>query len=75
MEVTAATASSEVMAKVFKETTGAQIITQTLDKINAPTHGKSKSCASSGMSETYNFSKDVLSAVYGGKGSIANSEG
>lgn len=49
------------------------IVTQTLDKLNSPgSIGKSKNSASGmgSMSDTYNFSKSVLSAVYEGKGTI-----
>lgn len=49
--------------------TGADIITQTLDNLNAPTYGSSNNS----MSQTYNLSKDVLSAAYLGKGTIVGS--
>lgn len=48
---------------------GGDLVTQTLDKLNAPTGG-----SSSGMSETYNFSQDVLSGAYLGKGTVFSSD-
>lgn len=59
-------------AAVSKAKMGAEIITQTLDNLNSPTYAsgkkKSKSCQQSAMSQTYDLSKSVLSAVYEGKG-------
>jgi hypothetical protein len=49
------------------------IVTQTLDKLNSPgSGGKSKKnkFGQNAMSDTYNFSKSVLSAAYEGKGTI-----
>lgn len=50
-----------------------QIVTQTLDKVNKI--GGGKSGAGNSMSDTYDLSKKVLSAVYEGKGTIADSDG
>ena len=50
---------------------GGDIVTQTLDTLNSGqfSGSKNKSCdKSSGMSNTYNLSKSVLSAAYEGKG-------
>ena len=67
-----ATASMAAMATATsKATFGAEVVTQTLDKLNK--YGSSKKSSGFGsMSDTYNFSKDILSAVYSGKGAIAN---
>ena len=57
-----------------KAALGAEVVTQTLDTLNSGMYsGKSKS--GDKMSQTYDFSKKVLSAVYEGKGSIADSKG
>ena len=65
-----------VGAAVSLEKIKGDIVTQTLDKINSPgsggTSGKAKN-AQSAMSDTYNFSKSVLSSVYEGKGTIIDS--
>lgn len=50
-----------------------KIVIQTLDKVNKNRGGKSG--GQGGMSDTYDFSKKVLSAVYEGKGTIADTEG
>lgn len=50
-----------------------EIVTQTLDKVNKV--GSGKKGAQGSMSDTYDFSKKVLSAVYEGKGTIADSDG
>jgi hypothetical protein len=64
------------MASAVKAKVGADVVTQTLDKLNNGFAGKGKKGRSrSAMSDTYNFSKDVLSAAYGTKGAIANVKG
>lgn len=65
----AAVASAASAAAKINE----QIVTQTLDKVNK-TSGKKPSSGNS-MSDTYDFSKKVLSSVYEGKGTIADAEG
>ena len=50
-----------------------QIVTQTLNKVNKA--GGGKSGAGNSMSDTYDFSKKVLSSVYEGKGTIADTDG
>ena len=54
-----------------------EIVTQTLDKLNPLGSGvkskKSKMFGKTGMSDMYNLSKSVLSAVYQGKGTIIDS--
>jgi hypothetical protein len=70
-----ATLESSVAAAT-KAKFGADVVTQTLDKLNNGSFSKSKKSGSSNaMSNTYNFSKDVLSAAYGDKGIIANIKG
>lgn len=64
----AALAASTATAKLNSD-----IVTQTLDAVNKT--GSGKKGAQGGMSDTYNFSKQVLSAVYEGKGTIADSDG
>jgi len=60
-------------AAVSLEKIKGDIVTQTLDKINSPgTPNKAKN-AQGAMSDTYNFSKSVLSSVYEGKGTIIDS--
>ncbi len=49
------------------------IISQTLDKLRKPDDKKKKFKPHDSMSESYNLSKSVLSAVYEGKGSIIDS--
>ena len=50
---------------------GAAVVTKTLDKLNS---GKRKGALGTqkALSESYNFNKDVLGAVYSGKGGITN---
>lgn len=73
MSNTLATAAAAVSLERVK----GDIVTQTLDKLNGPTYQskskKSKFSAQNAMSDTYNFSKSILSAAYEGKGSIINS--
>ncbi len=55
-----------------------QIITQTLDNLNgSQCGGKSKKGSSTqqAMSNTYEFSKEVLSAAYSDKGAIFGAKG
>lgn len=68
-EAQAATASATSATAQMNE----QIVSQTLDKVNK-TGGK-KATSGNSMSDTYNFSKKVLSSVYEGKGTIADAEG
>ncbi len=51
------------------------IITGTLDALNSGYGCGSKSSASSDMANTYNFSKDVLSAAYNPVGLVVSSFG
>ncbi|MDR2077277.1 MAG: hypothetical protein LBP61_10185 [Desulfovibrio sp.] len=57
---------------LLKTRMDSEIITQTLDTLNSRSSGKSGkksfSAAQEGMSQTYDFSKSVLSAAYEGKG-------
>jgi hypothetical protein len=62
-------------ASAAKAKLGAEVVTQTLDKLNNGPFRSKKSKGGSAMSATYNFSKDVLSAAYSDKGSIANIKG
>lgn len=67
-----ATASMAAMAaSTSKSTLDSQIVTKTLDTVNKY-GGSKKSGSGYSMSDTYNFSKDVLSSVYSNTGSIAN---
>lgn len=67
-----ATASMAAMAaSTSKSALDSQIVTKTLDTVNK-FGGNKKSGSGYSMSDTYNFSKDVLSAVYNNTGSIAN---
>lgn len=60
--------ASTATAKINSE-----IVTQTLDKVNKV--GSKSGGSGSNMSDTYNFSKSVLSAVFEGKGTIADTDG
>jgi len=51
-----------------RQTFGAQVVSKTLDFMNS---GSTRS-AGSDMSQTYNFSKDVLGAYMAGRGTIAD---
>ena len=62
------TGSSSGYAPVDKQTFGAAVVSKTLDYMNA---GSGKS-TSDEMSQTYNFSKDVLGAYTSGIGSLAD---
>ena len=68
-DTTAALALSVSKAKLAGD-----IITGTLDKLNSNDYGKSPATENA-MKQTYDFSKQVLSAVYGGKGTIADGSG
>jgi len=64
-------------AAISLERVKGEIVTQTLDKLNSPgSCGKSKknTFGKSSMSDTYNFSKSVLSAAYQGKGTIIDNK-
>lgn len=54
------------------ETIKGQVVTQTLDTLNATAKKKSKNKLGiqGAMSQTYDLSKSVLSAAYEGKGTI-----
>jgi len=52
-----------------KQTFGAAVVSKTLDYMNS---GSSGSSASSDMSQTYQFSKDVLGAYASGIGTLAD---
>ena len=73
--VTDTGAALGVMAATAKARLDSQIVTQTLDKLNE-WDGKGGNCGNqAGIAQTYDFSKQVLSAVYGDKGSIASLTG
>ncbi|MCL1915888.1 MAG: hypothetical protein FWG17_04190 [Desulfovibrionaceae bacterium] len=69
-----AAALGGLAASSAKAQFGAQVVTKTLDKLNQ-WGGKGGNAGLSGMAQTYDFSKEVLSAVYGGKGAIASLTG
>jgi hypothetical protein len=62
----------ETSGALLKAKMDSEIITQTLDTINSRSPGKygkkSSSATQEGMSQTYDFSKSVLSAAYEAKG-------
>ncbi|WP_300154951.1 hypothetical protein [Solidesulfovibrio sp.] len=62
------TSGTEGFAPTDKQTFGAQVVSKTLDSMNS---GSGKS-ASHDMSQTYQFSKDVLGAYTSGVGSLAD---
>lgn len=67
----ASLSASTATAKLNEE-----IVTQTLDTVNkygGKSGGKSRGMGS--MSDTYDLSKKVLSSVYEGKGTIADTDG
>lgn len=67
-------AMATAVANTQKETIGAQIVSKTLDTLNANAP-KSKSKSNSGnMAASYDFQKSVLGAVYGTTGAIADLE-
>ena len=66
---TGGTSSTDSFAPTDKQTFGAAVVSKTLDYMNS---GSSGSSASSDMSQTYQFSKDVLGAYTSGIGSIAD---
>ncbi len=59
--------SQQSLAPVDQQTFGASVVNKTLDYMNSGGFA----APDGGMSQTYNFSKDVLGA-YTGKGSIAD---
>jgi hypothetical protein len=63
---------TEETGALLKARMDSDIITQTLDTLNSRSPGKSGkktfSAAQEGMSQTYDFSKSVLSAAYEAKG-------
>lgn len=54
-----------------KQTVGAAVVDKTLDYMNS---GSSGATASSDMSQTYQFSKDVLGAYASGIGTLADAD-
>ena len=60
--------SSNEFAPTDKQTFGAAVVSKTLDYMNSG----SGSSASKDMSQTYQFSKDVLGAYTSGVGSLAD---
>lgn len=58
------------------ETIKGEIVTQTLDTLNATAKKKSKNknTIQGAMSDTYDLSKSVLSAAYEGKGTIIDNK-
>ncbi|MDR2502892.1 MAG: hypothetical protein LBD82_00660 [Deltaproteobacteria bacterium] len=67
-----ADAALTMEAATAKDRLGAQVVTQTLDKINQG-GGKGGGYGSqSDMAQTYAFSKEILSAAYEGKGIAAD---
>jgi hypothetical protein len=69
--------TGKIAAAVSLEKVKGDVVTQTLNKLNSPSY-KSKSkkagfSAQGAMSDTYNFSRSVLSAAYQDKGSIIDS--
>jgi hypothetical protein len=69
----------EPSGALLKAQMDSDIITQTLDTLNSRSPGKSGkkslSSAQQGMSQTYDFSKSVLSAAYEAKGIAVTSKG
>jgi len=61
--------SGQSLAPVDQQTFGAAVVNKTLDYMNSGGFGAG--AADGGMSQTYNFSKDVLGA-YTGKGLISD---
>lgn len=57
-------------APVDKQTFGAAVVSKTLDYMNSGSMGGAGSAG--GMSQTYNFSKDVLGAYTSGIGALAD---
>ncbi|MYL85102.1 hypothetical protein GTA51_18510 [Desulfovibrio aerotolerans] len=64
----AASSSAEGFALTDKQSVGAAVVSKTLDYMNSG----SGSSASKDMSQTYQFSKDVLGAYTSGVGSLAD---
>ena len=63
--------TSGEFAPTDKQTFGAAVVDKTLDYMNS---GSSGSSASSDMSQTYQFSKDVLGAYASGIGTLADAD-
>ena len=63
------TSAADTAAPFDKQTFGAAVVDKTLDYMNS---GSSGSSASSDMSQTYQFSKDVLGAYASGIGTLAD---
>lgn len=57
-----------------KATIGAQVVTQTLDTLNSGMYSGKGGNSTNKISQSYDFQKKVLSAVYEGKGTIADSK-
>ena len=71
MPSSSGTFSSGDAAPFDKQTFGAAVVSKTLDYMNS---GSSGSSASSDMSQTYQFSKDVLGAYASGIGTLADAD-
>ena len=69
-----ADAALAMEAATSKDRLNAQVVTQTLDKINQEGSGGGPG-SQSGMAQTYAFSKEILSAAYEGKGIAADMTG
>lgn len=59
-------------APVDKQTFGAAVVNKTLDYMNSGVMGGNYGVNDGGMSQTYDFSKDVLGAYATGIGAIAD---
>lgn len=68
MNNTSTTSSAEGFTPTDKQTFGAAVVSKTLDYMNSG----SSSSAKNDMSQTYQFSKDVLGAYTSGVGSLAD---
>jgi hypothetical protein len=71
MPSSSGTSSAGDAAPFDKQTFGAAVVDKTLDYMNS---GSSGSSASSDMSQTYQFSKDVLGAYASGIGTLADAD-
>ncbi len=54
------------------ECVGASVVTKTLDYLNSGKKKNSAASAQQAMSDSYNFNKDILSAVYAPKGALTD---
>jgi hypothetical protein len=67
------TSAADTAAPFDKQTFGAAVVDKTLDYMNSGT-GSSSSSTASDMSQTYQFSKDVLGAYATGIGTLADAD-